>query len=95
MLTAMEVRYSMKKHVKKHPTLEQDSATLEKLIIQAAKAGKTSIRVPDEMCEFKGYSAKFIAEGLYELLIEKGYVVDTMAEDRRFVGIDVWIEVSW
>ncbi len=87
MLTAAEAR----KLSKPKRTLEQDSATLEKLIVQAAKEGYTFIRVPYEMCEFNGYSAKFIAEGLEQHLEKCGYVLKL--KERQFV--DLWIEVSW
>ena len=88
MLTAAEAR----KLSKPERTLLRDSATLEKLIVQAAKTGETSIRVPYEMCEFDGYSAKFIVEGLQQHLEKCGYVITT-EECHQFV--DFWIKVSW
>ena len=89
MMTAAEAQ----KLMKKHRDITEDKAILERLISRAAKSGYSSIRVPHKMCEFNGYSAKFLAKGLYELLIEKGYTISTESEDLQFVN--VWIKVSW
>ena len=73
--------------------LEADLQLLDKLIREAAEAGETKIRIPFNMCEFKGWSAKFKSPLLENTLVKAGYKLTTKSEDRQFV--DLWIELSW
>lgn len=70
-----------------------DMVVLSQLIEAAAKKGKTSIRVPYEMTDHRGYQQWLKAEGLEEALKVLGYRIESKSEDAQFV--DLWIEVSW
>ena len=73
--------------------MSSDLELLDQMIRKAAVKGETTVRIPYELCDFNGYSARFKAPGLEEELTGAGYRVETRSEDRQFV--DVWIEVSW
>jgi hypothetical protein len=73
--------------------LASDLQLLDQVIRKAAVKGETQIRVPYDLCEINGYSARFKAQGLEEALVEAGYRVETRDVASQFV--DVWIEVSW
>ncbi len=72
---------------------DDDLFVLGELIEAAAKKGQTSIRVPYEMSDHKGYEQWLKADGLEDALKQLGYKVDSRSEDFQFV--DLWIEVSW
>jgi hypothetical protein len=73
--------------------LSSDLELLDQMIRKAAVKGETAVRVPYDLCDFNGYSARFKAAGLEAALNGAGYHVETLSLDRQFV--DVWIEVSW
>jgi hypothetical protein len=73
--------------------LTSDLQLLDQMIRKAAVKGKTTVRVPYDMFDVNGYSARFKAPKLEAALIGAGYRVETQSADRQFV--DVWIEVSW
>lgn len=72
---------------------DDDLIVLGSLIEAAAKKGYTSIRVPYEMSDHRGYEQWLKADGLEDALKQLGYKVDSKSEDLQFV--DLWIEVSW
>lgn len=72
---------------------DEDLFILGELIEAAAKKGYTSIRVPYEMSDHKGYQQWLKADGLEDALRELGYIITAKSEDLQFV--DLWIEVSW
>lgn len=81
------------RHLDPNLRLNSDLQQLDQLIRNAAEKGNTKIRVPYDLCEINGYSARFKAQGLESLLADAGYRVEIRFDHQQFV--DVWIEVSW
>lgn len=75
------------------PTLEDALATLEVLIVTAAKKGKRKIRVPYGLVNIDGYSCEFKAQGVSDELEKLGYLVEYRYEESQFV--DIYLEVCW
>lgn len=71
---------------------------LEKLDTQiriAASEGKTSIRVPYELCRrVTNYEFVLHSKELADILSESGYKLISRYEDGSFLS-DIWLELSW
>lgn len=88
MITADEAR-ALDPSKKKEADLEK----LDRMIRAAAEMGRTSLRVPYDMTDHRGYEQWFKTPGVEEALVAAGFTIHHQNEDRQFV--DLWIEIRW